>query len=197
MNRLKLQTITFFVIVFQTCFGQISSEKEIYNADFKWTITIPENFTSVSSEEWGKMQAKGEDAIEKTFNEDIINQSKTIFIFKNDNFNYFESTYQPFDPLIDGDYIETFNGVNGLLMETFQTQMPDVKIDTIRSTEKIDGLEFQTFKMKVTYPNNLVYTILMFSRLFDKKELTINIMYIDEKKGNIMLESWKKSKFLN
>lgn len=197
MSKLKLQTITFLMFVIQTCLGQTSSKKEIYNTDFKWTITIPENFISVSSEEWAKMQAKGEDAIEKTFNEDIVNQSKTIFIFKNDNFNYFESTHQPFDPLIDGDYIETFDGVNGLLMETFQTQMPNVKIDTLRGTEKIDGLEFQTFKMKVVYPNNLVYTILMFSRLFDKKELTVNIMYIDEEKGNLMLDSWKKSRFLN
>ncbi|NHM01638.1 hypothetical protein [Flavobacterium difficile] len=197
MSKLKLQTITFLMFVIQTCLGQTSSKKEIYNADFKWTITIPENFISVSSEEWAKMQAKGEDAIEKTFNEDIVNQSKTIFIFKNDNFNYFESTHQPFDPLIDGDYIETFDGVNGLLMETFQTQMPNVKIDTLRGTEKIDGLEFQTFKMKVVYPNNLVYTILMFSRLFDKKELTVNIMFIDEEKGNLMLESWKKSRFQN
>lgn len=37
--------------------------------------------------------------------------------------------------------------------------------------------------------------VLMYSRLFDKKEFTVNIMYVDNKKGQLMLEAWKKSKF--
>src|SRR5690606_1788507 len=146
-------------------------------------------------EEWAKMQNKGADAIEKTYNEEVVNQAKTIFVFKSDQLNYFESNYQPFDTAIDGDYLESCKNVNNMLYETFITQMPDIKIDSTSTVEKIDNLEFQTFKMKIEYPNKMTMNVLMFSRLFDKKEFTVNIMYVDKKKGEQMLDSWKKSKF--
>ena len=173
MNKL-IYFIICFTITLQSCNGQTTPKKEIYNQDFNWTITIPENFQNVSAEEWAKLQNKGAEAIEKTYEEEVINQSKTIFVFKSDQFNYFESNYQ---------------------YETFKAQMPNIKIDTTKTVEKIDDLEFQTFKMKIEYPNKMVFNVLMYSRLFDKKEFTVNIMYVDNKKGQLMLEAWKKSKF--
>ena len=194
MYKLKYLLIC-LTIIFQSCNGQTTPKKEIYNKDFNWTITIPENFQNVSAEEWEKMQNKGADAIEKTYDEKVINQSRTIFVFKNDQLNYFESNYQPFDTAIDGDYFESCKNVNNMLYETFITQLPDIKIDSVSTIEKIDNLEFQLFKMKVEYPNKMVLNVLMYSRLFDKKEFSVNIMYVDNNKGKQMLESWRKSKF--
>lgn len=194
MNKL-IYSIICFTITLQSCNGQISPKKEIYNQDFSWTITIPENFQNVSAEEWAKLQNKGAEAIEKTYEEEVINQSKTIFVFKSDQFNYFESNYQPFDISIDGDYLESCKNVNDILYETFKAQIPNIKIDTTKTVEKIDNLEFQIFKMKIEYPNKMVLNVLMYNRLFDKKELTVNIMYVDNKKGQLMLEAWEKSKF--
>jgi hypothetical protein len=184
-----------FTITIQSCIGQITPKKEIYNKEFNWKITIPENFQNVSVEEWTELQNKGADAIEKTYDEKVINRAKTIFVFKSDEFNYFESNYQPFDISIDGDYIESCKNVNDVLYETFKSQMPNIKIDTTRVVEKIDDLEFQTFKMKIVYPNKMVLNVIMYSKLFDKKEFTVNIMFVDNKKGQLMLEAWKKSKF--
>jgi len=194
MTRLNYLIICLTILI-QSCNGQTTPKKEIYNKDFNWTITIPENFENVSSEQWAKMQNKGADAIEKTYDEKVINQAKTIFVFKSDQMNYFESNYQPFDITIDGDYLESCKNVSEMLYETFITQMPDIKIDTTRTIEKIDNLQFQTFKMKVEYPNKMVLNVLMFSRLFDKKEFSVNIMYVDKLKGDQMLDSWTTSKF--
>lgn len=195
MNKLKYFLVG-VTIIFQSCNGQTTPKKEIYNKDFNWTITIPENFENVSAEEWTKMQNKGADAIEKTYNEEVVNRAKTIFVFKSDQLNYFESNYQPFDPAIDGDYLESCKNVNNMMYENFVTQMPDIKIDSSSTVEKIDNLEFQTFKMKIKYPNNMVMNVLMFNRLFDKKEFTVNIMYVDDNKGEQMLDSWKISKLV-
>jgi hypothetical protein len=73
--------------------------------------------------------------------------------------------------------------------------MPDIKIDSFSTVEKIDNLDFQTFNMKVEYPNKMVLNVIMFSRLFNKREFSINIMYVDKSKGQQMLDSWLKSKF--
>ncbi len=194
MNKLICFLIC-LTIVIQGCNGQSTPKKEIYNQDFNWTITIPENFQNVSVEEWAKMQNKGADAIEKTYDEKVINRAKTIFVFKSDQLNYFESNYQPFDISIDGDYLESCKNVNNILFETFKNQMPGIKIDSTTSVEKINNLEFQTFKMKIEYPNKMEFNVMMYSRLFDKKEFTVNIMYVDKKKGEQMLDSWKNSKF--
>lgn len=183
------------VIIFQSCSGQSKTKKEFYNKDFNWKITIPESFDTVSTEQWEKMQNKGAEAIEKTYDEKIDNRAKTIFVFQSGQLNYLESNYQPFDIATDGDYLEACKGVNEVVYQTFVTQMQGIKIDTATSTEKIDNLEFQKFKMKVTYPNKMVLNVLMYNRLFGKKEFTLNIMYVDEAKGDLMMKAWKKSTF--
>ena len=183
------------IILFASCTAQTSPKNEIYNKDFNWRITLPKNFDTVSATEWTKMQNKGIDAVEKTFDEKVDNQAKTIFVFKSDKLNYFESNYQPFDTATDGSYLEACNSVHAVLYETFLTQMPGVIIDTIASIQKIDDLAFNTYEMKVTYPNNMVLHAHMFSMLFGKKDFSVNIMYVDNPKGELMLDAWKKSKF--
>ena len=194
MNKIFYLFIS-VIIVFQNCNGQTTAEREIYNKDFKWSIKIPENFENVSADEWTKLQNKGAEAIENTYDEKIVNQSKTIFVFKSDQLNYFESNYQPYDVLVDGDYIESCKIVNQVLYETFVSQIPGIKIDTISTVEKIDNLEFRKFKMKIVYPNKMVFNVIMYSRLFGKREFSVNIMYVDNRKGQLMLEAWKNSKF--
>lgn len=183
------------ILFFQNCDGQKTAKQEIHNKDFNWTITIPENFENVNSADWAKMQNKGADAIEKTYEGEVINQSKTIFVFKSDQLNYFESNHQPFDPSVDGDYLESCKAVGEVLYETFKAQMPGVKIDTTRMVEKVDNLEFQTLIMQVEYPNKMVLNLVMFSRLFDKREFAVNIMYVDKLKGQKMLDAWRQSRF--
>jgi hypothetical protein len=190
---LSILILSLFLI---SCNGQTKSDpKKLYNEDFKWTIVIPENFNNVSPEDWAKMQNKGADAIENTYGEEVVNQAKTIFVFKNADFNYLESNYQPFDVEVDGDYLESCKNVNEILYETFKSQMPNAVIDSSSSVEKISGLDFQTFKMKIDFPNGMTMHSFMYSRLFDKKEFSVNIMYVDDKQGEKMVNAWTNSKF--
>lgn len=195
MTKLKFILI-FLIAALPSCNAQTSDGNTIYNKEFKWTISIPENFERVSTEEWAKMQNKGAAAVEKTIGQEIINQAKIIFVFKSDKHNYLEANYQPFDVAKDGNYLESFKDVNEVIFQTFKNQMPQgTKIGKSYSTEKIDGLVFQTFTIKIEFPNKQVMTTIMYSRLFGKKDLTVNIMYIDKSKGEKMLASWRNSKF--
>lgn len=192
---MKILQYLLAILLLQNCYSQINPKKEVYIKDFKWSITVPENFETVSPEDWKKMQNKGEKAIEDTFGQDIVNQSKTIFVFKSGQGNVLEANYQPFDISVDGDYLESWNLVNDALYETFRTQLPKAKIVRKNSVEKIDNLEFNVHTMEIAMPNNLIMTTIMYSRLFGKREFTLGVIYIAKSKGKMMLDAWRNSNF--
>lgn len=182
------------ILIFSKC-SNSKSKKEIFSSDFNWTITIPEGFTSLSENEIKRLQDKGLNALEKTYDTTITNCTKNIFFLKSDDLNYFESNYQLYDTIVDGNYLEMCQAINAAAYETYVTQMPGIKVDTSSSFEQIDGLKFRVMKISATYPNKLVLTILSYSRLFDNKDFSVNIMYTDKEKGKLMIDSWKNSKF--
>ncbi len=187
----------FIAICFlSSCKGQSKSgQKLVYNEHFKWAINIPAGFDTVSAAKWTKMQNRGAEAVEKTFDTKVENNAKIIFVFQNGQYNYFESNYQPFDSTKDGDYLESFKNINTILYETFKAQMQDAKLDSISSTRTISGLTFQTYEIKITIPDKIVMKWQMFSRLFGKEEFTVNIMTVDKSKEKELLTSWLNSKF--
>lgn len=193
VSTMKYLKIILIFFAFQMCMSQ--ENEQFYSKEFNWRMAIPEDFKSVSTQEWATMQNKGETVLEDTFGGEIANNAKTIVVFKSDELNYFEANFQPFDSATDGDYLESFKYVSALLYETFKSQMPDVKLDSVSSRMKINRLKFEVFKLKVTYPNQTVMHFEMYSRLFDKREFTVNIIYADEKKGAAMAKLWKASKF--
>jgi len=192
----KINTIILcLVLAVVTVNAQNTPAKDFYSKEFDWTITIPENFESVSAEEWAKLQNRGAEAIESTTGEKIESRAKTVFVFRTDQLNCFESNYQPFDVAIDGDHAESCRQVNEVLYQTFVTQMEGITVDTASTYQTIDGLQFYTTEITVAYPTKMVLHVFMFSRLFGKKEFTVNVMYVNKEKGKVMLAAWRKSKF--
>ena len=179
---------------FQFCAGQTTPKKEFYSKDFNWRIIIPENFIPLDSAEWVRLESKGAAVMDKANGVKVENHATTLFSFKTDLMNHFNCCYQPFNPAVDGNYLETKQAINDMLYKTI-IQLQGVKVDTAMSVEKISNLEFHTFKATVEYPNKTVLHMLMYYRLFDKTEFSMNIVYKDEGKGQQMLNAWKSSKF--
>lgn len=173
-----------------SCESKPTTKNEVYhNTQFNWTIHLPDGFEKET--EWSEMQEKGTKAIENTFDQEVENIGQTIFVFKKDETNYFESNFQPFHPEIDGDYITSCRQVN----QIFMAQMIDIPLDSNSTTLTIDGLEFQQFNVVMNFPNGMKLTTHMFSHLFEGEELAVNIMYSDEELGKKMMTAWKNSKF--
>jgi hypothetical protein len=170
--------------------------KAFYNKDFDWTIYIPAGFTEVPAEEWAKMQNKGLNAMEKTVggNVDLV-ENKNIFVYRNGRSNYFEANQQGFDSSTDGNYMEIFHAISDVTYSTLYEQTGGASIDTSFGVETIDGLEFQRFQLKMQLKSDVYYHVLMFSHLFGKKEFAVNIMYVENKIGQQMLDAFRQSKF--
>ena len=158
-------------------------------------VTIPEGFEMVPDSLWIGMQNKGAAAVEKTYDTKVENHARTIFVFNSDQFDYFESNWQPFDSATDGNYQATYKKVDDILYGTFRAQMPNVKIDTTFGAETIGGLELYVFNIAIHINEQANLHLIMYSRLFGKKEFTVNIMFLDEKKGKAMMGAWKASTF--
>jgi hypothetical protein len=196
MSRIILSLLFCIICAPFVVYGQVTNVNNVvYDTNFKWTITIPENYEKVSPEEWAKMQRKGQAAVEETFEKKIANNSKTIFVFKKDQAHYIEANWQPFYTKIDGNYKESQKAVVSILYETFSTQVPGVKIDTSFNTESIDGLQFEVAHIRIPLSKTLTLSMDMFSRLFDKRDFTVNIMYLDKTKGMQLLDALRNSKF--
>ena len=177
------------------CSAQTVNDSVLINSEFKWSIVIPEGFIAVNQDTISKMVDRGTTLMENTTNQKVENNSTHIFFFKSNRFNYFESLSQPFDTLVDGNFIDANHQVGNILYNTFSSQLKNAEVDTSYSFEKIDGLDFLKFKLKIKYPNNFVFNFINYNRIFEKKEFTVNIMYVDDIKGALMLNAWKKSKF--
>jgi len=176
-------------------YAQNFADTVLYNSEFKWSIVIPEGFYLVSVDSVNAMHKRGAQKLENSSNQKIEDNTTNIFMFKSNRFNYFESCSQPYDTTTDGKISESVKLIANVLYNSFTSQIKNVEIDSSFEIEKISGLEFHKLKMKIKYPNNLVFYINMYCRLFGNKELAINIYYVDEIKGYQMLNAWKKSKF--
>lgn len=195
MHLDKTFTITVFLFLFSTSlFCQTEDSSKVFHFDgFDWSIAIPKGFHNVHPIEWSEKQSKGAKAIEEVLGEEVELNTEMVFIYKSGDFNYFECLLQHYEE--DEDYEEINHEVNQVILDTFKQNMPGAKIESSSSTEKISGIDFQVFKVKVNNPNGLIFHAMMYSRLFGQKEFALNIMYLDEDKGAEMLHAWNTSSF--
>lgn len=184
-----------FIVMLCSNIQAQTQPKEIYNKEFDWKIIIPEGFKAVDSATLAKMQQRGTTMIENTIEEKVENHAITIFSFRSDLLHYFEANYQPFDTTTDGDFLEICKAINEVMYSTFKTQMAGAQLDSVYSSEVIDGLIFHKFKITITIPGKLVMNAYMYNRLFDKRELTVSIIAVDKKKEQLLLDALKNSKF--
>ena len=183
------------LLILQGCKGQ-NAGQEFYSQEFDWKIIIPAGFEKMDDQEAEKLQRKGLDAIENTYQTEIENRSKKIALYKSGQLNFIEANYQSFDPETDGSYNDANKIVKEALYQTYEAQMKGLKIDTASSRETISGKEFEKFTMKVKFPNDMTLHTIMYNRLFGKWEFTFNIVYMDEEKGDEMIAAWRNSVFL-
>jgi len=191
-KRLFLLSIIGFLIL-------TSCNKEgvrvIANDDFKWTVTVPKKFKELSESEWDKVEDKGVETFESVYGEEVENRATTIFAYKNGKFQTFESNYQIHDLETEGDYFESNKEVNQIMYETFEKTIPNATLDSISSKQMIDGLEFDRFEINIDFPNGIEMTTVGYSRLFNDKDFTINIVYTKESVGKELIKNILNSKF--
>lgn len=87
------------------------------------------------------------------------------------------------------------NWVTGLLYQTRKAELKDARMDNTSWQETVSGLVFQVFQARIYLPNDMVMEMLMYSRLFSRKEFTVSILSTDQKTRDELLGVWRSSMF--
>ena len=188
----------FLILIFLGCNGLSEKDTIYFNKDFNWTIKLPKEYKKMSNSEWNSKVEVGGKALEKNNDVKFENQTRPIFIFKINAQNYFESTVMPYNIDKDGklkDYLAEYNQIQ---FNTYKSAKPDLKIDTISTTIKIDELIFDKCEMILRPNENTAKTLIKmisYNRIFDNNLFSVNIIYNDEKIGSKIINEMENSKF--
>ena len=123
------------------------------------------------------------------------NTAKTLLSFKKGETNYFSAGITPFQKETNIDWLESNSNKKQLILNTYKSQNPEAKMDTNSSTVLIDGLTFESFEVKMSFPDKIVLTSRIYSRLINEFNFTISMAFVDEAIGNQMNLMCLSSKF--
>jgi len=195
MNKLGLILLFLIRFLFSSCSAQKSSSNELFIPEFKWKLKIPEFLIAENTEEWKKVQSAGKKVFEDTYNTELTNKVKTIFIFKSSDKSFFEAVSEPISQEQAENYVATCEKMNDLAYNAIKAQVPTAQIDTTKHEEVIDDFPFQVLKIKLTFSDGSNRTSISYRRVFGNTELTISAMYGNQASGDNIAKAITSSQF--
>jgi hypothetical protein len=142
------------------------------------------------------LEQKGQDALEETAGVDIsMNTLKHLISFQKNQFNILMSTSDPFKEDYPGEYRESNVAVYEVYYQTFADQ--GIRLDTSSGKETIQGIEFNVFYAIVYAPGSeeIIFRQIMYYALINGYDFGVNMSYNDEQYKQVMLDTWRQSKF--
>ena len=148
-----------------------SNAQQVYKTfsfnEVGWTIDLPHNFqvldsiTDVEKMQGGKKLIENANGIKAE-----VSRTKTLISATKNSFNFFNSTITPCDINSDSGYQRETKTVKDMIYKTLVETMPKAKIDSATSTENIDGLSFDKFRITVTINGNVLFNSFLLSKLY-------------------------------
>ena len=178
------------------CKAQDTLQYKTYHyKDFNWTIKLPSNFEPVAEQIWQQKENSGTADLEKSNGTTFVNDSKFVFMFKEGAENNIIASYNIQDPKRhkSAEYV-----VQKSLYHEFETMSSKLKLDSSSTKMVINHLSFDVFVLKIDIPtkgfHDYDYRI---TRMFGDRNLSISIIFSDDKYGEAMLNAIKNSTFGN
>lgn len=161
-----------------------------------WTMIIPDNWSITKRSEIERRNEKGKELLNEAIGEEYdFSQLKHLLHFQKNIFNSFQSSSEPFELEYEGEWEENNTGLKVLMIEAFEGR--GIRVDsTSTKITKIDGLDFQTYKLTIYGPKgDVILNQILYSRLINGFDFGVNINYNNDKYKEEMLRAWLNSKF--
>ena len=109
-----------------------------------------------------------------------LDDLKDLISAKKDDFNYINATIRPYDAEEEGEFPLSTQMVKDAVYNSLLT-FPNVKLDSISSTIKLDNLTFEKFTVQVSINNQKYLTMVVLSKFYKGYDFGITYTYLDEK----------------
>lgn len=169
---------------------------ETYNSDeMGWSMEIPKGWNIMQKDKIAANFKAGADAIDKVSDEEFdYSGLKYLINFQKDQFNIFQSTSEKFELQYEGEWEENNAGQKIMICDIFKNQ--GIRFDTISSKEKIDGLDFNVFHIKIKdRKGNVILYQDMYARYINGSDFGAVLNYNNDEDKEVLMRVWKNSKF--
>lgn len=185
-----------FILLLPNCLLSQQSDNKYNFRQVSWTITLPHDFTVIAASDDSARMERGKKAIEDAngIKADISTTTTLISATKN-TYNYFNSTITPFDSTKDGNYLATNKELKNMVYRTMLQKMPDGKIDSMTTTQVIDGLAFDRYSLTVNIPAKATFSMILLTKFYKGYSFGITYVYLDDKTREQIDTMLKNSKF--
>lgn len=170
-------------------------EQNVYSsAELGWSMKIPEGWTVMNTDKMEKIQQTGMQAVEEVAGQVDDSGLKHLINFRKDQFNVFQSSSEPFQVNSLQEWYDNNQLLKDVIYQTYTNQ--GMIIDTSSNKQKIDGLEFELFHIKVFRKDStLILSQDMYSRFINGLDFGVNLSYNNLKDKEVMKNAWLNSKF--
>ncbi len=159
-----------------------------YFPQIGWALDVPEMFEVLDSTEMETLNNEGKSSFEKSTGNTLdFSSTKNLISIKKGELNYLRAGITPY-PHDYKEWLESYANVKSDLVRSFQTITSELKIDSSSSIEVHDGIEFDKFDLKLTFSDNRIMNIILYSKLFKGYDFGVAIFYADE---NILVRNLK------
>lgn len=193
MKRIRKFFFGLLLAAAYTAQGQTTQQS--YNQEFNWRMTIPAAFERlpVNSEPWAEKINRNTDTV--TTKDVAIDPARVILLYGKDPANRITASTRMLHAPDRDEFLRLCREEEELMYMGFELLFSGVKMDTAHTIEKVGELPFRTYRIKFAIPGKGTMNLVMFSRLFGQKVLTVTILYSDQRKGAQLLAAWKQSTF--
>lgn len=191
------------VIALASCKNGEQPEQSITEKDDKyyyendklgWNLEIPENWQIVSQDNAKKKSESGKKAVEEAGIQIDDSKLEYLLVFKKNPFNEFQSTLEEVSFKNNSEWTEQRVIAKQAIYLTYLRQ--GIRVDTVSSKTKVDGIEFDVFNVLFYSPEGKhVLSQDLFSAFIAPYDFNVIITYNNPKDRRAMLNAFLESSF--
>ena len=171
------------------------AENIFVNQEIGWTMEIPDEWTILDKTTQGVYKQKGKEIVNK-FNKENRKYKGLIYLlgFKKNQLNIFQSNFEKISYADKKKWKENKRQQKISTAQMYAKQ--GVKIDTISSIEKIDGIDFSVFLVSVyNQLGSVRYTQKIYGSYINGFDFAVLLNYNNREDEETLHNFWKNSKF--
>jgi hypothetical protein len=189
-----------YILAFLMCSCNGSNKSKEYTfSSIGWTINVPYEFEIIDQKNLKEHNRKGRKLVQDAYETDAdMMEQNTLIGFRKGEKNVFVCTTVPFDTVEDGSWTEHQQFLKEVMTKTLEksTQSKhNVVIDTLSSTEVIDGLQFEKFTLSMNVPGKELINMHLLNILRNGYDVGITLVYQKEKLGRQFYDILRTSRF--